>query len=197
VPLVFMGEEYGELAPFNYFVSHSDPELVEKVRLGRREEHAGFGWVQDPPDPQDETTFEVSKLDHRLKQKEPHRSLMALYGEILRLRGTDPALRALDTASMNVAIEGDVLRVRRWVGPHEVVCFFNVGTEASRVPLPGAAWRLALDSSDPRWGHEGGGGPVRSYPLETEPASGESGSTERSVVVGSRSFMVFVREERS
>src|SRR5207249_9699778 len=42
VPLLFMGEEYGELAPFHYFVSHTDPELVEKVRRGRREEFAAF-----------------------------------------------------------------------------------------------------------------------------------------------------------
>jgi len=28
IPLLFMGEEYGEEAPFQYFVSHSDPELM-------------------------------------------------------------------------------------------------------------------------------------------------------------------------
>jgi maltooligosyltrehalose trehalohydrolase len=27
IPLLFMGEEYGETAPFQYFVSHSDPDL--------------------------------------------------------------------------------------------------------------------------------------------------------------------------
>src|SRR5205823_14156028 len=77
VPLLFMGEEYGELAPFNYFVSHTDPGLVEKVRRGRREEFAAFGWTQEPPDPQDEFTFLASKLEHGLKAKEPHRSLAA------------------------------------------------------------------------------------------------------------------------
>jgi len=35
IPLLFMGEEYGETAPFPYFVDHQDPELLEAVRRGR------------------------------------------------------------------------------------------------------------------------------------------------------------------
>jgi len=54
VPLLFMGEEYGESAPFQYFVSHGDPVLVDAVRRGRREEFAAFGWQDSVPDPQDE-----------------------------------------------------------------------------------------------------------------------------------------------
>jgi maltooligosyltrehalose trehalohydrolase len=158
VPLVFMGEEYGELAPFNYFVSHSDPELVENVRLGRREEHAGFGWVQDPPDPQDETTFEVSKLDHRLKQKEPHRSLLALYRELLHLRKTDPALRVLDEQSMDVQAQGQVLIVQRWSGSHQVQTIFNLGR---RDEFMGGRVRLVLDSADARFGGPGPGSAIR------------------------------------
>ena len=57
VPLLFMGDEYGETAPFQYFVSHSDPSLIEAVRKGRREEFAAFKWKGEPPDPQDEGTF--------------------------------------------------------------------------------------------------------------------------------------------
>ena len=42
IPLLFMGEEYGEDAPFLYFINHSDPSLIEAVRKGRREEWAAF-----------------------------------------------------------------------------------------------------------------------------------------------------------
>ena len=42
LPLLFMGEEYGETSPFLYFVSHKDPELIEMVRKGRREEFAAL-----------------------------------------------------------------------------------------------------------------------------------------------------------
>ena len=37
-----MGEEYGETAPFLYFVSHGDEELIEAVRIGRSEESLHF-----------------------------------------------------------------------------------------------------------------------------------------------------------
>ncbi len=40
VPLLFMGEEYGETAPFLYFTSHSDPDLIQAVRTGRKEDFA-------------------------------------------------------------------------------------------------------------------------------------------------------------
>src|SRR5205085_921485 len=111
----------------NYFISHTDPELVEKVRRGRAREFAAFGWTQDPPDPQDEATFEASKLDHRLKEKEPHRSLMELYRSLLRLRKEDPALRTLSKDDMEVTTDRErrVMTVRRWAGPHEVLAVFN------------------------------------------------------------------------
>ena len=48
IPLLFMGEEYGETAPFLYFISHSDPALIEAVRKGRKEEFKEFTWVEDP-----------------------------------------------------------------------------------------------------------------------------------------------------
>lgn len=36
IPLIFMGEEYGDTAPFQYFISHSDPDLIKAVREGRK-----------------------------------------------------------------------------------------------------------------------------------------------------------------
>ena len=86
-PLLFMGEEYGEPAPFQYFTSHGDPELVEDVRRGRREEFMAFGWQEDVPDPQDEATFLRSHLNHSLKSKEPGRTLFSFYKQLIRLRG--------------------------------------------------------------------------------------------------------------
>ena len=59
-PLLFMGQEFGDVAPFDFFTSHSDPGLIEAVRHGRREEHRSMG-LSDPPDPQDEATFAASK----------------------------------------------------------------------------------------------------------------------------------------
>ena len=86
LPLLFMGEEYGEVAPFWYFVSHSDPDLIEAVRQGRQEEFAAFEWPGEPPDPLDEATFLRARLDHSLRQEGEHRVLREFYRELLRLR---------------------------------------------------------------------------------------------------------------
>lgn len=86
VPLLFMGEEYGESAPFQYFTSHGDPVLVEAVRRGRRGEFAAFGWKETVPDPQDEQTFLRSHLNPELKSVEPHLTLYSFYQELILIR---------------------------------------------------------------------------------------------------------------
>ena len=86
IPLLFMGEEYGETAPFQYFVSHSDPDLIAATRKGRQEEFAAFGWQGDVPDPQDEATFLKSKLNHELACDSRHQVLKEFYRELIRLR---------------------------------------------------------------------------------------------------------------
>jgi maltooligosyltrehalose trehalohydrolase len=72
LPMLFMGEEYGETNPFLYFVSHTDPNLIEAVRKGRSEEFAAFHANGEAPDPQAETTFENSKLQWHLVRHSPH-----------------------------------------------------------------------------------------------------------------------------
>ncbi len=64
LPLLFMGEEYGETAPFPFFISHSDPDLIEAVRKGRRAEWSSTEGTDEAPDPQDEKTFTSAKLNH-------------------------------------------------------------------------------------------------------------------------------------
>src|SRR6267142_5673117 len=86
LPLLFMGEEYGETAPFLYFTSHYDPILGEAVRQGRRAEFSAFSWDGDPPDPQAKSSFLRSKLDHNLRDRQPHRALWGFYRELIRLR---------------------------------------------------------------------------------------------------------------
>ncbi len=149
VPLLFMGEEYGELAPFRYFVSHTDPGLVEAVRQGRTAVLTGFGWRGEPPDPQAEETFRRCRLDHALKKKQPHRYLLELYRELLRLRREVPALRSLAKEELEVAVEGEVLRLIRRHGDDEATALFNFGREPATARASG---RMLLDSAEERWG---------------------------------------------
>ncbi len=61
IPLLFMGEEYGETKPFLYFTSHKDPDLARAVARGRADEFSGFSWKGRPPNPQHIQTFMDSK----------------------------------------------------------------------------------------------------------------------------------------
>jgi maltooligosyltrehalose trehalohydrolase len=159
VPLIFMGEEYGETAPFLYFTSHSDPDLIAAVRRGRKQEFAAFAWQGEPPDPQDETTFLKSKLDHEQSQQEPHRTLLALYKELLRLRSLLPALQNLrkDETTAQAFEEQQVLLLRRWADGSQLCMAFNLGDNEAclNLPVPNGTWKKLLDSSDQRWAGSG------------------------------------------
>jgi maltooligosyltrehalose trehalohydrolase len=82
-PMLFMGEEYGEEAPFQFFTDHIDRKIAEATRDGRRREFAAFAAFagEEVPDPQDPATFERSKLTRR-----GDRRLARLYADLLRVR---------------------------------------------------------------------------------------------------------------
>lgn len=153
-PMIFMGEEYAEAAPFQYFVDFSDPGLVEAVRKGRKEEFQMNGGG-DPPDPQAEETFRRSKLDHGLRAGGKHKVLYELYRELLRLRHETPALRFPDKERMRLVPfpEHRTLIVDRWDGDHQTLIGLNFGPEPApvRFALPKGAWGKVLDSADGRW----------------------------------------------
>ncbi|MBP7147944.1 MAG: malto-oligosyltrehalose trehalohydrolase [Acidobacteria bacterium] len=151
LPLLFMGEEYGETAPFLYFVSHSDADLVEAVRNGRRDEFGGFGWQAEPPDPQAEATFATSRLDHGLKEREPHRTLLSWYRALLERRRARPAGGARE--DVEACCEGDAVVVLQASGGAESALVLHFGDAARELELPlrAGAWRKALDSAEPAW----------------------------------------------
>jgi maltooligosyltrehalose trehalohydrolase len=163
LPLLFMGEEYGEVAPFLYFVSHSDPALIEAVRQGRKEEFAAFGWPGEPPDPLDEVTFFRAKLDHSLRQEGEHRVLLEFYRELLRLRQELNLLTDLGRQDRNVqGYEREkVLWVRLNGERAEAVILVYFGKEPLdlSLPWPGGGWRKRLDSAETRWGGPGSQAP--------------------------------------
>jgi maltooligosyltrehalose trehalohydrolase len=159
IPLLFMGEEYGEIAPFQYFVSHGDPALVEAVRKGRTEEFARFRWGGEIPDPQSEETFRKAKLHWELRSEGRHGVLLEFYRELLRLRRETPALALLDKRSTTVATlqhEKTLLVIRR-SGASEILAVFNFDARPVQLSLPLLAgqWQKQLDSGEQRWEGEG------------------------------------------
>jgi maltooligosyltrehalose trehalohydrolase len=159
IPLIFMGDEYGETAPFQYFVSHSDSALVEAVRSGRKEEFASFGWTDEPPDPQDEQTFKRSKLNHALRNQTQHRILLDFHKEVIRLRKSLPALACMCKETMDVITldSEQTLIVRRWNSDNEVLTLFNFNEKPFELvtQIPGSRWQKVLDSADRCWGGKG------------------------------------------
>jgi len=159
IPLLFMGEEYGEPAPFQYFVSHGDPSLIEAVRSGRAVEFSGFEWAGELPDPQQEGTFLHSKLDWGLRQSGKHRVLLGFYEELLRLRREISALRAPDKNACEVQVLANekTMLVRRWQQESEALAVFHFAERSERLEVPSAAgqWSLRLDSAQARWNGPG------------------------------------------
>lgn len=154
VPVLFMGEEYADPAPFHYFVAFSDPGLVEAVRAGRKHEFEMAG-DDDPPDPQAVDTFQCSELDRSRRLEGKHEVLYALYRELLRLRRESPALRFPDKERMRLTPvpESRTLVVDRWDGDDETLIGMNFGDRPAevRVTLRTGTWVRQLDTADPRW----------------------------------------------
>ncbi|MYT38568.1 malto-oligosyltrehalose trehalohydrolase [Streptomyces sp. SID8356] len=110
-PMLFMGEEWGARTPWQFFTDHTDPELAEAVRNGRRREFGAHGWAEEEiPDPQDPATRDRSCLDWTEPEREPHARLLAWYHELIVLRRALPDLHDPDLASVKVAYDEDA----RW-----------------------------------------------------------------------------------
>ena len=159
VPLLFMGEEYGETAPFQYFTSHLDADLVEAVRRGRREEFKAFGWEDLVPDPQAETTFGRSQLQHSAKVQEPHATLLRFYKELIRLRkeqnlGMPGEWRGQEAGNSLLLVfrddpEGRLAMIFNFNSAHSIV--------TSGWPKLQGLWRTKLSSADRAWRGPGEG----------------------------------------
>jgi maltooligosyltrehalose trehalohydrolase len=150
-PMLFMGEEYGERAPFQFFSDHIDAKIATATREGRRREFAAFAqFGEEIPDPQSPDTFEASKLTRR---RDPE--LERLYAQLLEARRRMPDG---DVSAIEWDERGRWLRVLR--EPFELVC--NFSRDSAWVPCRGGQVMLAT-SGDPRPGEEG---------IELEPLSG-------------------------
>ncbi len=156
LPLLFMGDEYGDTTPFEYFIDYDNPEIVAAVREGRLN---SFGFLMppgaEPTDPASEEAFSRSKLDHRLRDKGVHAVLLAYHKKLIALRKSIPALAEPDKLRLEVNSYGRerVLYLRRWKDASEVFAALNFNEQAVTItlPIPSGKWRLQLNSADPHW----------------------------------------------
>ncbi|HEX5251449.1 MAG TPA: malto-oligosyltrehalose trehalohydrolase [Gaiellales bacterium] len=172
VPLLFMGEEHADDAPFPFFTSHSGAELIEAVRRGRAEEFRSFRWAGEPPDPQAEETFRSAVLHWDTRREGGHGQMLDLYRELLRRRRELPPLRDLAPDRVEIARTDDpavVWLLRGDPASETVLVCLHFGPEPRLLDVPFTGERTTLiDSADARFGGPGAvapsGGAVTAQP---------------------------------
>jgi maltooligosyltrehalose trehalohydrolase len=186
IPLIFMGEEYGEKAPFHYFIDHSDMELVEAVRKGKHEEHAsGVCEGGEIPDPSADSVYWECKLDLTKKPEGEHAQILEFYKKLFALRARLPALQVTDRKDIEVIglQHQKTLVVRRRSGNSSVLCLFGFSNmqEEVALTLPKGSWEKVLDSSEHHWRGTG----------ELAPGNIVANGTESRIPVNAFSVLVY------
>ncbi|MBV8885776.1 MAG: malto-oligosyltrehalose trehalohydrolase [Chroococcidiopsidaceae cyanobacterium CP_BM_RX_35] len=154
IPFLFMGEEYGEEAPFYYFVSHSEKDLIQMVQQGKQEEFAAFAGKGKVQDPQDPNTFQKCKLNWEKREMSHHQILWKFYQQLIQLRRSIPALKNLDKKNLKaICTETDILQLHRQSYESQIFCVmnFNKSNTTFMPSLTSSNWQKILDSADTKW----------------------------------------------
>jgi len=144
-PLLFMGQEYDEPAPWQFFTDFGDPIIQKAVSEGRPREVAKFGWTH-VPDPQDPATFERSRLGW--PQKPENLDMLAWYRALLRLR-REYVMPGPRTARAEWAAEG-LLTVQIPAESPRLRIAANFRCKASFTP--GEDWDLKMENEQDGYG---------------------------------------------
>jgi maltooligosyltrehalose trehalohydrolase len=154
IPLLFMGEEWSAPHPFQYFVDHSDTELAEAVRKGRKEEFAAFHTRGEAPDPLSKEVFDLSTLQWDQLEQEQHATMLHYYKTILHLRKTHPVLKDLNRKHVEVTCDEvkQTIQLCRWHHNESVWCLMNFSRQVQTLSIsrPGP-WITILDSAGSQW----------------------------------------------
>lgn len=155
LPMIFMGEEWAESNPFQFFISHSDEALIEAVRKGRKAEFAAFHNEEETPDPQSEATFNQSKLDWAKILDGEHKLMLDYYRKLIELRKQNPALNTLDRTSSQAEAFPDknTLILKRHAQSQQILAVLNFSNEQQSIAVDGFTgdWKLLIDSATPEF----------------------------------------------
>jgi maltooligosyltrehalose trehalohydrolase len=158
LPMLFMGEEYSEPNRFMYFVSHTDPELAEAVRKGRKAEFAAFHAQGEAPDPMAEETFNNSKLQWELAEQQPYQTMLSFYQNLITLRKSLPALHHTDRKRVHAEAneEQHTLLLHRKHHVQEALIAMNFSGSVQSLVLPDSAtqWHERFNSAGMAWQEE-------------------------------------------
>lgn len=148
IPLLFMGEEFGERNPFLYFTDHGDKDLIKAVREGRIREFS-YGDAGEVPDPQDVETFNKSKLkwnDHDQEQSK----LLSFYKKIIELRKMNFALKSTDRKGVKAEVvkNKSAILLLKQINESRAICMLNFGDEEVSLEVePAKSLIVLMDSA--------------------------------------------------
>ncbi|PSN20124.1 malto-oligosyltrehalose trehalohydrolase [filamentous cyanobacterium CCP5] len=176
LPLIFMGEEYGETQPFLYFISHGDQDLVAAVREGRKREFAAFHDLGDPPDAASTETFAKCQLQWHLHNQGAHGMLWQFYRRLIRMRREAPALQGHSRKNLSAHLiePSGVICLQRWSPTGQILALMNFQPiQVEFTPVIEGSWHLRLDSAAPEWLGPGSLVPQQLHPapLKLQPHS--------------------------
>ncbi|MDR1993479.1 MAG: malto-oligosyltrehalose trehalohydrolase [Nitrososphaerota archaeon] len=151
VPLLFMGEEYGEMAPFQFFVDYQNRALVEAVKVGREKEVAFLHRQGVLADPQSSATFERSKLNWQARNTEQGQKILSYYRALIALRRTHLLFQSqIERQIKHIYTQKNVLIMHKQNCDAEAGVIANcTNTPTSYTfPLEGGPYTKVLDSAD-------------------------------------------------
>ncbi len=180
VPMLFMGEEYGETNPFQYFISHTEEELINAVREGRKRDFKAFDWDEEPPDPQDHDTFFRSKIDWQKRSLSNGKILLQFYKKLISLR---KELFGSAKRGRMKSIAGDEKRILTvYRNTNNIEIFFAMNFNDRNIHyapnLLSKKWEKILDSASEEWN-----GPGESAPINLE--------DEEKILIRSWNFVLY------
>lgn len=149
LPLLFMGEEYGEDNPFPFFCSFHNRNLIENVRQGRRRDY-GFAANAVMLDPQAESTFAAAKLSWSWPEGSHHAGLRRLHADLLAARKHWPALRDFTYRTVRLVPDEQapaLLHLTRG-REDELHVYCNLAGQAQALPNGASKDRVLLFSSE-------------------------------------------------
>ncbi|MDT0644066.1 malto-oligosyltrehalose trehalohydrolase [Zunongwangia sp. F363] len=149
VPMLFMGEEFAEDHPFQYFVSHGDPDLVKAVQEGRKREFEYFNQKEGEfPDPQSADTFNNSKLNWNFRKDEKKEVIFNFYKELIQLRKAG-VFNEFRENEIHTEVMEDKQLIS--VSAGKLNAYFNFSSENHAFNIPGEKAQIILASADKRW----------------------------------------------
>lgn len=153
LPMLFMGEEYAEKNPFQFFISHTDEALAALVNEGRRKEFSSFNWKGETPDPRLEETFARSMLQWNIND-EQHQKMLHFYKTLINHRKNQPALRSTDRTNCKATADtsASTIIVKRTSDEQELICYLNFSNIEYSINKEHVNWEVLLDSSSPDFG---------------------------------------------